>query len=219
MGRFISSDSYTSTGTGVLGYNMFAYCNNNPVMLIDGNGDFPKLMDFISSTCEDAKELCAIIGIATGVASILFDSENKVLTTVTKICDDVINFDANNEDAEKVLNSKYFSAYKGKLVIRHSFDGTSCGIFETIFLNRVDADDDTVKHEYGHTLQEEQIGTVGYIFKVAIPSLTCYCLSDKYDWFDRNYFNMPWEYNADERGEVSSRTYAWWAKVVSDIYW
>ena len=34
--RFINADSYTSTGQGFLGYNMFAYCNNNPA-----NGDDP----------------------------------------------------------------------------------------------------------------------------------------------------------------------------------
>ena len=39
--RFISVDSYVSTGTGILGYNMYAYCNNNPVMYEDGNGNIP----------------------------------------------------------------------------------------------------------------------------------------------------------------------------------
>ena len=38
-GRFISPDSYLSTGQGMLGYNMYAYCGNNPVMRIDPNGD------------------------------------------------------------------------------------------------------------------------------------------------------------------------------------
>ena len=41
VGRFISSDGYVSTGTGVLGYNMFAYCNNNPVLLQDSSGSRP----------------------------------------------------------------------------------------------------------------------------------------------------------------------------------
>ena len=38
-GRFLNADGYVSTGTGLLGYNMFAYCNNNPVMFIDPSGD------------------------------------------------------------------------------------------------------------------------------------------------------------------------------------
>jgi hypothetical protein len=31
MGRFLSADGYVSTGQGILGNNMFAYCLNNPV--------------------------------------------------------------------------------------------------------------------------------------------------------------------------------------------
>ena len=36
--RFINADGLISTGTGVLGYNMFVYCNNNPIMNYDSNG-------------------------------------------------------------------------------------------------------------------------------------------------------------------------------------
>lgn len=37
-GRFLSPDSYASTGQGILGYNMFTYCLNNPVNNIDFTG-------------------------------------------------------------------------------------------------------------------------------------------------------------------------------------
>jgi RHS repeat-associated protein len=40
-GRFINADGYVSTGTGMLGYNMFAYCNNNPINMIDYEGQAP----------------------------------------------------------------------------------------------------------------------------------------------------------------------------------
>ncbi|MBO4309182.1 MAG: RHS repeat-associated core domain-containing protein [Clostridia bacterium] len=43
-GRFINADGYVSTGTGLLGYNMYAYCNNNPVMYVDPDGEFPWLI-------------------------------------------------------------------------------------------------------------------------------------------------------------------------------
>ena len=36
--RFISADSYTSTGQGILSTNMYAYCENNPVMGYDPTG-------------------------------------------------------------------------------------------------------------------------------------------------------------------------------------
>ena len=40
MCRFISSDGYIQTGQGILDKNMFAYCENNPVIRIDPNGQF-----------------------------------------------------------------------------------------------------------------------------------------------------------------------------------
>ncbi|MBE6880618.1 MAG: RHS repeat-associated core domain-containing protein [Ruminococcaceae bacterium] len=39
-GRFLNADGYVSTGQGLLGYNMFAYCGNNPVNRVDRNGEF-----------------------------------------------------------------------------------------------------------------------------------------------------------------------------------
>ena len=38
-GRFISGDCYVSTGQGLSGYNMFAYCGNNPVNRVDSTGE------------------------------------------------------------------------------------------------------------------------------------------------------------------------------------
>ena len=37
--QFISPDAFVSTGQGYLGYNMFAYCGNNPVNRIDPTGE------------------------------------------------------------------------------------------------------------------------------------------------------------------------------------
>ena len=37
-GRFLNADGYVSTGTGLLGYNMYAYCDNNPVIYMDLTG-------------------------------------------------------------------------------------------------------------------------------------------------------------------------------------
>ena len=39
MGRFINADALVATGQGLLGNNMFAYCNNNPVTYCDPNGE------------------------------------------------------------------------------------------------------------------------------------------------------------------------------------
>ena len=41
-GRFINADGYASTGQGIIGNNMFAYCGNNPVKHLDPQGTFFK---------------------------------------------------------------------------------------------------------------------------------------------------------------------------------
>ena len=40
LGRFINADAFASTGQGILGNNMFAYCSNNPVNYSDPSGEF-----------------------------------------------------------------------------------------------------------------------------------------------------------------------------------
>ena len=40
IGRFLNADVYVSTGQGILGNNMYAYCHNNPVKYVDLTGEF-----------------------------------------------------------------------------------------------------------------------------------------------------------------------------------
>ena len=46
-GRFINADSYASTGQGIVGFNMFAYCVNNPISYRDILGARPVLLPHI----------------------------------------------------------------------------------------------------------------------------------------------------------------------------
>ena len=56
VGRFINADGLVSTGQGVLGNNMFAYCNNNPVNNVDPTGQLPQfLKDIGNAICSAAK--------------------------------------------------------------------------------------------------------------------------------------------------------------------
>ncbi len=41
VGRFLNADAFVSTGQGILGNNMFAYCNNNPLLYTDISGCWP----------------------------------------------------------------------------------------------------------------------------------------------------------------------------------
>ena len=51
LGRFISPDGYASTGQGLLGSNMFAYCGNNPVNRKDSSGNSWLLAVFVIVVC------------------------------------------------------------------------------------------------------------------------------------------------------------------------
>jgi hypothetical protein len=39
VGRFLNADGIIGANGGIMGYNMFAYCNNNPVMYSDPSGN------------------------------------------------------------------------------------------------------------------------------------------------------------------------------------
>lgn len=49
IGRFISGDNYASTGQGIIGNNMYAYCGNNPIINIDADGKaYDTVFDILS---------------------------------------------------------------------------------------------------------------------------------------------------------------------------
>ena len=67
VGRFISPDKYTTTGQGVIGNNMFAYCNNNPIQYKDDNGDF----------CIQAAIIGGIVDAGVSIMCSIFDAAEK----------------------------------------------------------------------------------------------------------------------------------------------
>ena len=60
IGRFINADTYTTTDAdGLLGSNMFAYCENNPVMGVDPTGEFLDTVFDVISLCSSVAEVVA----------------------------------------------------------------------------------------------------------------------------------------------------------------
>ena len=57
--RFISADIYVSTGQGIIGFNMYAYCRNKPVTRVDDEGtvdqDFVSDEDILDESVQDGK--------------------------------------------------------------------------------------------------------------------------------------------------------------------
>ena len=111
-------------------------------------------------------------------------------------------FNLHNTSEVAVLESSYFSGYKGRLVIRMAgFGGRSFSLgilFIKPGLNKDNPHDiNVVKHEYGHAVQLAQLGLVRYIRRIAIPSTTSKVTGSA-------YYNQPWEVSADILGKVDS---------------
>ena len=49
--RFLNADEFASTGQGFLGCNMFAYCNNNPIIFYDNSGCIAIVDDLLVAGC------------------------------------------------------------------------------------------------------------------------------------------------------------------------
>lgn len=204
VGRFINSDSLGYLGDGIefSNYNMFAYCGDNPVMMIDPYGtawyDF-----FLNIT-----RFC--FGISKNyLADEVYLGSKKTFDAVTEVAEniveDYINYNTSNTSEQAVIDAHYFSSYKGKLVIKLPI-GTNAFSFGIMFIgddvgSRSDPIE-TIQHEYGHTVQYDQMGFNDYLFDVAIPSVTANILQ-RQGKLPYDYYGSPWESEADRLGGVS----------------
>ena len=176
-------------GGDLHGYNLYAYCFNNPINMVDGFGSWPSWND-----------------IENGWNRVTNWVDNNIIQPVVSFGEDIIedieNYDKYNESEGKVLESNYFSSYKGVLVIRTNLDrsGTFGAIFLTRETNHRDKPEDIIRHEYGHTKQMEQLGVIDYLLCIGIPSWQ--------KWGTGEYYNKPWEVTADIYGGVQSRNHS-----------
>ena len=125
-----------------------------------------------------------------------------VTTFINDISEDIQNYDINNTDEQKVLDSNYFSSYEGSLVIRTDDDRS--GSFGILFITREtnsrNNPKDVIRHEHGHTKQLEQLGLIDYALFIGLPSWQ--------EWSTDSYYDRPWEVTADTYGKVQSRTHS-----------
>ena len=116
-----------------------------------------------------------------------------------KIISDFKRFNFKNEKEQAVIDSNYFSAYKGKLVIRTN--RLRSGSFGVLFITRKGRPyniKQLIRHEYGHTEQLRQLGFLRYLLFIGIPSWK--------QWKKEiPYYERPWEITADLFGGVTSR--------------
>ncbi len=209
--RFINADGVISTDQGANGYNMYSYCKNNPVNMSDDSGQWPQWLKRVArAVAGTVAKIKAAISIPTTIVKIGVASSVAVVSgkaTVGDVINDAKNYRFYNSSEKKVLNSKVFSSYKGTPVLKHNVSSiSSFSISNTIFLNKsenLSTDGiNTVKHEWGHTVQQSLIGTSKYISKIAIPSMIGYLVNPS----SKAYYSLPWERSADFFGDVNRST-------------
>ena len=188
LGRFISPDSFVATGQSFVGNNMFAYCNNNPVIFSDSTGNLP-----IRST-----EFGAAAMLRDGTAT-----RGGIIPDKVREAEELEKQGKNlfNTSEKAVLAADDYAFYKGALVVRTN--GVRSGSFGVIFLTRETNTrknpEDVVRHEYGHIKQLQQLGIIRYALCIGLPSWQ--------QWGKGEYYSKPWEITADIYGGVESRTH------------
>lgn len=89
-------------------------------------------------------------------------------------------------------------------MLKHDISGiTSFSVSNTIILNKDETISnggiDTIKHEWGHTVQQSLIGTPKYITRIAVPSVVGCIINPS----SRTYYSLTWERSADLFGGVN----------------
>ena len=219
VGRFINADDIKYLDPETLGgINLFAYCNNNPVMYVDPMGT-----SWLLAFAIVALFLFTPVG---GVAAqVVATTTSYVGLAVASIWDEEIREDMNriswnpfNSNAKAVFGSNKISFYKGMPVFLK--DSGRSGSFFVISLNRY-RDEDELRHERGHGWQAMMMGIGTFGITVAIPSPLALG-----PWAANNkYYSAPWETLPDILGGVQGRTHtaeeiklAWGYYAVSMIF-
>ena len=89
--RFLNADIYVSTGQGFVGFNMYAYCNNNPVNMTDQSGNWPQWLTKV------------IIVVVSGVLGL-------ILTDA--VADKALDKAGANDAEKEIAKNDYVAAYQ-----------------------------------------------------------------------------------------------------------
>ncbi len=102
-GRFINADVYASTGQGIIGHNMFAYCGNNPVCYSDPAGTF-----FLYDWWNAIEDAIWKIG-AEVLKSMGYDLTGELLELSASGPDNSYTADRNSPISQKIASDKGFT--------------------------------------------------------------------------------------------------------------
>lgn len=199
---------------------MFSYCNNNPVIYLDATGNAP-----ISYHNGDRNPLfIGHVGLGGGgCGGIITGGVGTSRKTAKQQANDILQREVNylsNTDEQVVLDADYIAFYNGVLVVKcdNSLGSFSFGFILLQNTANKAKQKKSLLHEYGHYEHLRDIGIMNYASKVVVPSVTCATLSHL-GLLPAYYYDLPWEYIADQYGRVNRDGYSSWAGPVGFLYW
>ncbi len=103
IGSFINADSLLNGGDELQGYNMYAYCGNNPVMYVDPTGEFLDTIFDIFFIGWDIYNLCTkdgykdwknwvALGVDVAFATLPFFAGGGQVVKLANVADDISDF-------------------------------------------------------------------------------------------------------------------------------
>ena len=201
IGRFASEDLVKGIQTQPFTFNSYSYCFNQPLNLVDLDGNWPQ---WVQDTWEWTSDTVSSIGntvsnidwwdVGFNVTGSLVVDKNPVFSTLNFIYQGatLVGRVGYSDDQERVFNSTV-SNYRGQIVIRSSNNGRSGSLGPIMLLNPALQYNSfgvgVLRHEHGHFLEYQQLGFLRYFLGIGYPSLTNPSF--------KPYFNQPWEVHAD----------------------
>ena len=155
--RFISADRHLSTGQGFVGTNMFAYCNNSPVFLVDYDGDEAETVEWWAASMW---WLCAVDGpipvgdiiygaglLLVGGVTLLTIGDSNIPQVESESDKKASAEDGVNIDTEEETNSAQSSDTKSPKRNKHNKRPSLKAISKQL-CKRLGIDPHEIKHEF-----------------------------------------------------------------------
>ena len=155
-GRFINADSAISgVGGDIRGYNLFAYCMNNPINLTDEAGNWPKWVETTTKIVSVVAVVTAVVITVSAVSAFTAGTGSAAAVYGATIFLGAALSGINGAVANKSKGNSYFNGYVGGLISGGTQSalsrlpggtvwggalGTSIGTAATMGLNNRDPD-------------------------------------------------------------------------------
>ena len=219
--RFINADGYASTGDDIVGLNMFAYCNNNPILSSDDGGEWIHLavgavvggiigmvssivnqkatygrVDVVSVAISTVSGAVGGVVAASGIGIAGQVAVNAGTAAVSNVLTQARNIATGNQtsfDAKSLVKDTVVGAASGLIGGNGASYGNSRGIMQAgnQFVKRIASKDSVVKTASYYMKTAHQQGGGNVIFALARSYIKTTVVNGAYSLYNIFFNNRP----------------------------